>query len=151
MLSVCLWGPWATATFTYCSPVFPAGSWGGGLSTQTPRWWLRVKAGKVKLEPPTPPLCPQTGGSLGGTGGTPWRQTGWVPEGQAAATGLEFLRVSTRNRCGWRHWGSAVSVCPGTAPPLPGQCGSGPVIPVSQETPPEWMPRAAWPFLPQPR
>uniref|UniRef100_A0A2I3HG32 B9 domain containing 1 n=1 Tax=Nomascus leucogenys TaxID=61853 RepID=A0A2I3HG32_NOMLE len=23
-----------------------AGSWGGGPSTQTPRWWLRVKAGK---------------------------------------------------------------------------------------------------------
>ncbi|XP_073902806.1 B9 domain-containing protein 1 isoform X5 [Castor canadensis] len=23
-----------------------AGSWDGGLSTQTPRWWLRVKAGK---------------------------------------------------------------------------------------------------------
>ncbi|PNJ06151.1 B9D1 isoform 1 [Pongo abelii] len=28
-----------------------AGSWGGGPSTQTPRWWLRVKAGKVKLPP----------------------------------------------------------------------------------------------------
>ncbi|XP_076398634.1 B9 domain-containing protein 1 isoform X1 [Peromyscus maniculatus bairdii] len=24
----------------------PAGSWDGGLSTQTPRWWPRVKAGK---------------------------------------------------------------------------------------------------------
>ncbi|XP_039703452.1 B9 domain-containing protein 1 isoform X4 [Pteropus medius] len=27
----------------------PAGSWDGGLSTQTPRWWLRVKAEKGHL------------------------------------------------------------------------------------------------------
>lgn len=36
------------------SPVFTAGSRDGGPSTQTPRWWLRGKAGKVKLDPPSP-------------------------------------------------------------------------------------------------
>lgn len=61
---VCLWAPALWLTWL---PVFSAGSWDGGLSTRTPRWWLRVKAGKVKLDPPIPPLTPQTGRSPGGT------------------------------------------------------------------------------------
>ncbi|XP_044939606.1 B9 domain-containing protein 1 isoform X2 [Mustela putorius furo] len=31
---------------TPCPPVHPAGSWDAGPSTQTPRWWPRVKAEK---------------------------------------------------------------------------------------------------------
>lgn len=38
----------------WCFPMSSAGSWDGGLSTQTPRWWPRVKAGKVKRILPTP-------------------------------------------------------------------------------------------------
>lgn len=33
--------------------MFSAGSWDGGPNTQTPRWWPRVKAGKVRLMLPT--------------------------------------------------------------------------------------------------
>lgn len=53
---------------TPCPPVHPAGSWDAGLSTQTPRWWPRVKAEKVKLDPLNPAPSPQASWSPGGTG-----------------------------------------------------------------------------------
>lgn len=61
---------------TRSCPVFPAGSWDGGPSTQTPRWWLRVKAEKVKLDSPTLPAIPQAGCSLGGTSSAPGNRRG---------------------------------------------------------------------------
>lgn len=44
--------------------VFPAGSWDGGLSTQTPGWWLRGKAGKVSSTP-TPRAAWRWGDQVG--------------------------------------------------------------------------------------
>lgn len=111
--SVCLWGTWARVLLTWCSPVFLAGSWDGGLSTQTPRWWLRVKAEKVKLDPPTPLPTPQAGWSRGGARWAPWKQTGWVP-GPARHTDTGAAGAGPRNspRAFPRHGlGGARRVC----------------------------------------
>lgn len=81
------------------SPVFPAGSWDGGPSTQTPRWWLKGKAGKVKLDPPSP-------GQVG-------------PGGPPAVRWLD-ARDPPAHRCGGRAQpgGVATSVHP-PSPPQP--------------------------------
>ena len=76
------------APLLICSPVFTAGSWGGGPSTQTPKWWLRGKAGKVKVHP-----SPWAGWAWKGPGGP--RGVRWVEQGPAQR-GCHFNRPIPR-------------------------------------------------------
>lgn len=90
------------------SPIFPAGSWDGGPSTQTPRWWLRGKAGKVKLDPPSP-----------GAGGTRWAPRSQMAGCQGPASTQMRGQSPARRGCHVRP-----SPVP-TAAPSPGE-GHGP-------------------------
>lgn len=103
-----------------CSPVFPAGSWDGGQSTQTPKWWLRGKAGKVKVH-----SSPWAGWAWKGPGGP--RGVRWVEQGPAQR-GCHFHRPVPR------------------AVPSPREeCGLGSVAPTLQEgTPRLQILKAAW-------
>lgn len=92
-----------------CSPALPclpAGSWDGGPSTQTPKWWLREKAGKVKVHP------------------HPGR---WAWKGPGGPPGVRWWRrAQLRRGCAHRPVPRAAL--------LPGEeCGLGSVDPTFQE------------------
>lgn len=102
------------------SPVFPAGSWDGDPSTQTPKWWLRGKAGKVKVHP------------------SPW--AGWAWKGPGEPPGVRWVEQGPAQKgC---HFHRPV---PRAAPSPREECGLGSVAPTFQEgTRKLLIPKAAW-------
>lgn len=106
-----------------------------------------MKAGKVKLEPPNA-SHPGQGGAWEGLGEPLETDRMGARKVRLQQQGRGFSEPP-RSRRGW-----SVGVClvclPLSSPSLPSQYGPGLVIPVSQGTPLGQMPRAAWPFLPQP-